>query len=119
MGIQKILEQKMMQGKAMKLEDQIFENLQLRGTIASLEAKLVESELKDKQNTEKIKALEAQIANLNMKLSFTGGYRCNDEKQRQKRDERSAAIRAKYGLSEKEYQVSTVSKKSLLSKLFR
>ena len=84
----------------MKLEDQIFENLQLRGKIATLEDKLVESELKNKQKTEKIKALEAQIANLNMKLSFTGGYRSGDGKQRQKRDQ-------------------AASKKSLLSNIFR
>ena len=103
----------------MKLEDQIFENLQLRSKIATLEDKLVESELKDKQKTEKIKSLEAQIANLNTKLSFSGGYRSGHEKQRQKRDERTAAVRAKYGLPEKEEHASTVSKKSLLSKLFR
>ena len=103
----------------MKLEDQIFENLQLRSKIATLEDKLVESELKDKQKTAKIKALEAQIASLNTKLSFTGGYRSGDEKQRQKRDERTAAVRAKYGLPDKEYHASTVGKKSLLSKIFR
>merc|ERR1719436_243387 len=106
----------MMQG--IKLEDQIFENLQLRGKIATLEDKLVESDLKNKQKTEKIKALEAQIDKLNMKLSFAGGYRCSDEKQRQQRNEKSAAIRAKYGLPEKEYQEPVVSKKSLLSKIF-
>merc|ERR1711892_918592 len=109
MGVQKQTE--MMQ--SLRLEDQVFENLQLRGKIATLEDKLVESELKDKQRTDKIRALEAHIASLNMKLSFTGGYRCSEKRQRQ--DERSAAIRAKYGLSEKECQEPTVSRKSLLS----
>ena len=104
--------------QSLRLEDQVFENLQLRGKIATLEDKLVESELKDKQRTDKIRALEARIASLNMKLSFTGGYRCSGEK-RQRQDERNAAVRAKYGLSEKECQEPAVSKKSLLSKLFR
>merc|ERR1712035_117935 len=95
----------------MNLEDQIFENLLLRGKIAKLEEKLIEAELRDKEKTEKIKKLEDKVTSLVVKLSSCGGYRVRNE-------EKTAQVRAKYGLVTKP-QVSPVKtpKKSLLSRL--
>merc|ERR1712035_237857 len=95
----------------MNLEDQVFENLLLRGKIAKLEEKLKEAELRDKEKTEKIRKLEDKVTSLIVKLSSCGGYRVRNE-------ERTAKVRAKYGLVTKP-QVNPVKKpkKSLLSRL--